>query len=192
MTNRNGKLYHFVDKVRNSYLDCLESGDMVKASACVKAMENYQFDGVLQIKDLNLDNLLFFASFNKYVIDNPDVNEYVAKKVLTKQKANLHMLTSFMAYSGAVDNLAYDQVYLLIKLLCELEEQELGYCFEVKALKKLQTNLDAYTQECLNLFQELGSFEELIQAKELQRLVKYAIHTAVIKKANYLGLYILK
>lgn len=176
----------------NKYFDALENNDFNSAWKCTNEFADYKVSNVLDIKKLDVNSMMFFAAYNSMFKDDPDINEYVAKNIFEAEKVNLHMFSAFLAKSGAIANLDYEWVYSLINMLCDKEEQELGYCFELQNLKLIAKLLKIYEDECRAIIDETGEIEKFMQAKEMQRKIEKAIHTSALKKAHYLGFTLVK
>lgn len=187
----------WVNNCRNKYLDLiLNSTGNATAQEIhkeIKEFEEFYLKDVSMLKCLDINNLLFFASFNNDVKNDPNVEEYVALKVLSKnEEANLHMLAAFLANTDTIDNIVYDCINEFVKYLCERVQREPGYCFELPFLKTIQSKFNVFIDECTEMLHELACTEEYVEAKKVEKLLKSAISTSILNKAEYLGWRIVK
>lgn len=186
-----------VNKFRNAYFDAILANKMElsdrQTDNLLHGFKLIQLDKVVKLKSLDLDNLLFFVSFNEELKSNPDIEEYVAMRILSQnEEANMHLLTLFLANTDAIENLDYAHVNGLIRYLCEKMARQIGYCFELTNIKIVKTKFEAYVQECLQMVKEYGFVEEYTGAKEAQKLLKIAVKTSILKYADYLGWTVIK
>ena len=187
----------WVDKYRNKYLDLIlkTNGEATEheIDELLKNFKRKNINDYNYLKHLDINNLMFAACFNKYLLGNAEIEELVCVEILRQEYVeNLHLLTVFLGQSETIDNMEYNCVNELIKHLCNRVMQEVGYCFELSYLKVIQKKYDAFVEECFALVREYGFVEEYVEAKQVQKMLKLAISNSTLKKADYLGWKIVK
>lgn len=187
----------WVDDCRNKYLDIVEESNgnatQNEVDEKIKDFKDYFFRDVSVLKSLDINDLLFVASFNSELKNNPDIEEYVTTRILSQnEEENLHMLSAFLANTDTIFNMEYDSINVVVNHLCDKVESEPGYCFELPFLKEIQTKYNDFVEECFSLIEEYGFVGISCEAKMIQKKLKAAISSSTLKKADYLGWKIVK